>query len=189
MSSSESEIEDVIRSDATTAGVAKAFNAVRAQTEKQYGIETKQLVRTIHSFCSDFIKTHFQKPTDSLKVPEIECGRDYYEEALKLNQEVGSKYPSGSREQVEEVESAGEDTVASCFISTRDEINCKFKECEGSKDMTFLCVCGPKKCKVGSDGLCEKKKESDDEKDGSSSLFVFGTMLNLTIFYLISSFF
>ncbi|EFP11797.1 hypothetical protein CRE_26739 [Caenorhabditis remanei] len=172
MSSSESEIEDVIRSDATTAGVAKAFNAVRAQTEKQYGIETKQL-----------------KPTDSLKVPEIECGRDYYEEALKLNQEVGSKYPSGSREQLEAVETAGEDTVASCFISTRTEINCKFKECEGSKRPKTLCICGPKKCKMGSDGLCDKEGSKDDEEDGSSSLFVLGTIINLTTFYLIASFF
>ncbi|KAF1759274.1 hypothetical protein GCK72_015738 [Caenorhabditis remanei] len=134
-----------------------------------------------------------QIQTDSLKVPEVQCGRNYSLEGTKMIDDLAEKYPKDSHKQLEQWEALGDDTWLSCFIPLRDEINCKHKECEGSEDSAVLCICGPKKCKMGSDGLCEKKGSKDgdgkDEKDGSSSLFVLGTMLNLTIFYLISSFF
>ena len=122
-------------------------------------------------------------------MPEVQCERNYAEDLEKLSKELIEKYPSDEQKQEEEAETVGDDTLLSCFLPSRTEVNCKWKECEGSKNPKALCVCGPKKCKMNSDGLCDKKKDGDDEEDGSSSLFVFGTMLNLTIFYLISSFF
>ncbi|EFP11774.1 hypothetical protein CRE_26740 [Caenorhabditis remanei] len=127
------------------------------------------------------MKAKVLKPTESLKVPEIDCGRNYFEESLEFGKELREKYPSDDRKQMEEAEAEGEETFATCALLSRTEVNCKSKVCE-DKDPVTLCICGPKKCKMDSDGLCE-------EKDGSSSLFVCGTIINLTIFYLISSFF
>ncbi|EFP11801.1 hypothetical protein CRE_26708 [Caenorhabditis remanei] len=167
MSSFENDVKELLYKEASPAVMAELLNAFRDKMTEEYGFKFNKL-----------------KPTESLKVPEIQCGRNYIEDLEKLIEEAKNKYPSDDQKQLEEAENTGDDNFFSCLSPSRNEINCKAKECEGSKDLTMLCVCGPKKGSEDGD-----KKKDDDEEDGSSSLFVFGTILHLTIFYLIASFF
>ncbi|EFP00528.1 hypothetical protein CRE_21817 [Caenorhabditis remanei] len=157
----------------------------RTKMAKKTGIQANAMVRS-----------------DSLKVPEVECGRDYLKEGLNLMKEVDeerekNKELKDPRKFLERCEEKAGDTFLSCFVPWKTEVNCKFKECENGKK-NILCVCGPKKCKLDSQGFCDKNvrseesgekdsEKNDDESDGSASLYTFGVIVNLALFYLVSS--
>ncbi|KAF1755688.1 hypothetical protein GCK72_012138 [Caenorhabditis remanei] len=152
----------------------------RTKMAKKTGIQANAMVRS-----------------DSLKVPEVECGRDYDEESVKMMKEVEKEHLNDMQKKYARWEEKGEDALLSCLVPWKTEVNCKFKEC-GNGKKNILCVCGPKKCRLDSQGFCDKSVRSeesgekdsekdDDESDGSASLYTFGAFVNLALFYLVAS--
>ncbi|EFP00428.1 hypothetical protein CRE_21819 [Caenorhabditis remanei] len=120
------------------------------------------------------------KWNDKLKIPEIDCDNSHDERTAEIKKDLEKEQEEEQDvgKLIERLEEEGEETMLSCMVPSRTEINCKSKKCE--KRYIGICICGPKKCDVDDDGLCES---------GSSSVFTFGVIVNFCIFYLIVSFF
>ncbi|KAF1755689.1 hypothetical protein GCK72_012139 [Caenorhabditis remanei] len=169
-------IEDLKMSDDEKEELVDFFNQIRRGMAKELEV-------------SNMHRLKYDEDMES-KVKDFGCKE---EDVQKYLEEKAQNLKKGDADGlIKFLNEVGEDTPLGCFDPEKTTIACVGKKCENGKE-TGNCICGPsgkgdvKKGKAGSD--CDDDDDGLCKKSASSNFFIFGTIVNMILFYLIASFF